>query len=298
MKRDGLSFAARLSAWFALVVIGLSVALFLAAYFLLYRAVQEQDREVVVRAQLEVYRAWYAEGGLPALNTRFREREDSGKELFFVRVIGPQRTALFVSVPKQAGDLDLSPLENMTQDEALAWLTLPARNRGDGWLVATARLPDGGWLQVGKTTEALTALLTEFRTIFGWVALIALVLGLAGGAWLTRRALAPDPPAHRGGAERHHDRAHERAHAAAGGERRDRPPRAALQHHAGEERHADPRHARGAGQRRPRPAHAADTPARHRRTRARGRARRRGNAATRSSTRWRKPTACSRCSTR
>ena len=96
--------------WFALVVIVLSVALFLTAYFLLYRAVQEQDREVV-RAQLEVYRAWYAEGGLAALNTHFREREDSGKESFFVRVIGPQRTALFVSVPKRAGALDLSPLE-------------------------------------------------------------------------------------------------------------------------------------------------------------------------------------------
>jgi len=106
-------------------------------------------------------------------------------------VIGPQRTALFISVPKQAGDLDLRPLENMAQDDALAWLTLPARNRGDGWLVATARLPDGGWLQVGKTSEAMNALLMEFRTIFGWVALIALVLGLAGGAWLTRRALAP-----------------------------------------------------------------------------------------------------------
>jgi signal transduction histidine kinase len=52
-------------------------------------------------------------------------------------------------------------------------------------------LSDGSWLQVGKTTEALTALLTQFRTIFGWVALVALVLGVAGGAWLARRTLAP-----------------------------------------------------------------------------------------------------------
>ena len=72
-------------------------------------------------------------------------------------------------------------------DEALDWLTLPARNQGAAWLVATARLPDGSWLQVGKTTEALTALLAEFRAIFGWVALIALLLGLAGGVWLLRR---------------------------------------------------------------------------------------------------------------
>ncbi len=55
----------------------------------------------------------------------------------------------------------------------------------------TERLPDGSWLQVGKTTEAQTALLAQFRRVFGWVALIALILGVAGGAWLTRRALAP-----------------------------------------------------------------------------------------------------------
>ena len=73
MKRDGLSFAARLAAWFALVVIGLSIALFLAAYFLLYRAVQEQDREVI-RAQLEVYRAWYAEGGRKAFGGAIQSR--------------------------------------------------------------------------------------------------------------------------------------------------------------------------------------------------------------------------------
>jgi heavy metal sensor kinase len=189
MKRDPQSFALRLNSWFAAVVIALSVALFLVAYLLLYRAIQEKEREVV-RAQLEVYRAWYTEGGLQALNTRFAEQQDSEKESFIVRVIGANGAALFASVPREA-DLDLGKLEGMTHDEALRWLTLPAHNRGGAWIIATAQLPDGALLQVGKTTEALGALLSEFRSVFGWVALIALVLGVAGGAWMTRRALAP-----------------------------------------------------------------------------------------------------------
>jgi heavy metal sensor kinase len=189
MPNNPRSFALRLNAWFATVIIVLSVALFLTAYFLLYRAIETEDREVV-RVQLEVYRAWYAEGGLGALSTRFTEREDSGKELFFVRVLGRDGAALFVSLPRKA-DFDLGKLEGMTHDEALQWLTLPARNRGEAWIIATAQLPDGVLLQVGKTTEALSALLREFGTIFGWVALIALVLGVAGGAWMARRALAP-----------------------------------------------------------------------------------------------------------
>jgi heavy metal sensor kinase len=192
MKREGLSFAVRLNAWFATVVILLSVVLFLVAYLLLYRAVQERDREVV-RAQLEIYRAWYMEGGLPALSTRFLQQEGSGRETFFVRVLGAEGAALFASAPKEAGKLDLDQLERLPPNEALAlvWRTLPADERSKGWLVATERLPDGSWLQVGKTTEALSALLGQFGTIFGWVVLIALLLGIAGGAWLARRTLAP-----------------------------------------------------------------------------------------------------------
>lgn len=192
MKREGLSFAARLNAWFATVVILLSVALFLITYLWLYRAVQERNRESV-GAQLEIYRAWYAEGGLPALRTRFLQQEGSGKETFFVRVLGGQGAALFASTPRDGGKLDLDQLGGLTPNEAFAlvWSTLPANEESRGWLVATARLPDGSVLQVGKTTEALAVLLKQFRTIFAWAVLIALLLGLVGGAWLSRRTLAP-----------------------------------------------------------------------------------------------------------
>ena len=92
MKRDGASFATRLSLWFATVVIVLSVSLFLAAYFVLYRAVQERAHEVV-EAKLQVCRAWYGEGGLPALRRELVESGNGGKEAFFVRLIGPRREA-------------------------------------------------------------------------------------------------------------------------------------------------------------------------------------------------------------
>ena len=50
---------------------------------------RERDREVV-RAQLEIYHTWYAEGGLSGLQTRFLQQEGSGKETFFVRVLGAE----------------------------------------------------------------------------------------------------------------------------------------------------------------------------------------------------------------
>jgi heavy metal sensor kinase len=192
MNWRSLSFGARLNAWFAIVVILLSIALFLIAYLLLYRTVRERDREIV-QGQLEIYRAWYAEGGLPSLTRRFLQQEGSGRETFFVRVLTPDGAAIFASTPHEEGSLNLDDLKELEPHEAfaLAWRTLPAHEHSKGWLIATARLPDSSWLQVGKTTEALTALLTQFRTVFSWVALTALVLGVAGGALLARRALAP-----------------------------------------------------------------------------------------------------------
>jgi signal transduction histidine kinase len=190
LRNERRTFGFRMHVWFALVLIGLTAALFGAAYWFLFRAVQERDREVV-QSQFDVYRTWYQEGGLPALMRQFTERRYSGKELFFVRVVGPEQTGLFVSFPPRFEDFDLAELERMSPNEALGWLTVPSRSRSGWWLVATERLPDGDWLQVGKTMDAQGALFAQFRDVSLWVMLVALALGIAGGAWLTRRTLSP-----------------------------------------------------------------------------------------------------------
>jgi signal transduction histidine kinase len=189
-KGTSHTFGFRMHVWFALVLIGLAAALIAAAYWFLFRGLQERDREVV-QAQFDVYRAWYQEGGLPALTRQFLERSYSGRELFFVRVVGPQQTGLFVSFPPRFEGFDLGELARMSPNEALGWLTVPSSNRNGWWLVATERLPDGDWLQVGKTLDAQGALFAEFRDVSLWVMLVALVLGIAGGAWLTRRTISP-----------------------------------------------------------------------------------------------------------
>src|SRR5262245_66326937 len=99
MKPVRLSLATRLNLWFSIVVVLLALALFLIAYFLLYRAVQRSDREVV-RAQAEIYRAWYAGGGLRALNSRFFEMESGCRDTVFVRVLSRQRAECCVSFLK------------------------------------------------------------------------------------------------------------------------------------------------------------------------------------------------------
>lgn len=190
LERTRRGFGLRLNLWFAAVVTGVSLAVFLVAYYLLASSIRQKDREVIL-AQLEVYRTWYAQDGLAGLNARFAEQKDSGKETFFVRVAGPEHTVLFLNQPRQKGALDFKPLESFNRAEPLSWASLPAANQAAPWLIATTRLPGGSWLQVGKTTEAQAALLEHFRIVFGWVLALALALGVVTGLLFTKRALRP-----------------------------------------------------------------------------------------------------------
>jgi signal transduction histidine kinase len=190
LKQKRQTFGYRLNLWFTAMLVLLSAGLFLTAYFLLSQSVAAQDREII-RAQLEVYRAWYQDGGLNELSEHFAEREDSGKESFFVRVAGAENAGLFMSLPKRSDQFDVAALAKINFSETFSWLTLPAQDHSVNWLIATTRLPDGDLLQVGKTTEAQTQLLERFQFVFAWVVFIAIVAGLAGGSWLTQRALAP-----------------------------------------------------------------------------------------------------------
>jgi len=190
-KTTRANFGWRLNLLFAAVVTGVSLVVFLAGYYALATNIRQKDEELI-NARLEVYQAWYAEGGLAGLTRRFAAEEDSGKETFFVRVLGPEHAALFLNLPTKEGTLDFGSLERMlTNQPPVGWLTLPAARRGAPWLIATTQLPGGQWLQVGKTTEAQAAVLEHFRVEFGLALALALALGLAAGLWLTRSALRP-----------------------------------------------------------------------------------------------------------
>ena len=161
----------------------MSTTVFLTGYFLLSQSIAAKDREVV-RAQLDVYRAWYQDGGLGELSEHFSQRDDSGKESFFVRVTGNESNGLFISLPRQSAQFDLTTLDKINLAKPLTWLTLPSQDQSTNWLIATTLLPDGDRLEVGKTTEAQTALLKHFQFVFGSAVVIAIVLGLAGGSLL------------------------------------------------------------------------------------------------------------------
>jgi signal transduction histidine kinase len=189
IKRSARSFSLRLNLWYAAFFIFGCFALFLLAYFVLASSIQQKEKEVI-RAKLEEYRAWYENGGLAGLSENFFNGRRRDKNAFFVCVAGRGNNAIFVSTPEEWRGFDLKELER-NLEQTRPWFSLTGRNNQHAWMFASAWLNDGRLLQVGKSIDDSKALLDRFRLLFGTGMIVVIVLGYAGGAFLTSRALQP-----------------------------------------------------------------------------------------------------------
>lgn len=183
-----------MAAWYSLVFILSSLALFGLGYFLLSSSLEQKDRELIA-SQLRLYASRYQSGGLPAL----REEVQAGhKESLFVRVAGPENETVFQNIPTDWGDFDLKQLEAALVKGDLQWSHLFGQEEEEELIkdpdrleILSVRLPDGSVLQVGKTTEARKEVLEYFQGVFAVVMIAVLGIGVAGGAWLAHRSLRP-----------------------------------------------------------------------------------------------------------
>jgi hypothetical protein len=172
----------RLSLWYSTVFIASTIGLVVLTYALLASSLAQRDRDIIT-ATLREYASRYVAAGLPALERAVElEQRTGNRERLFVRVLGPGADAVFVSAPPGLSDFDIGRLSGGRGDLEEA----PARNRDAVLEVASARLPDGTILQVGKSNEIRLELLRQFQTIVGWVSILTLVVGVLGGLVLTR----------------------------------------------------------------------------------------------------------------
>ena len=201
LKRFLGSFPVRLSLWYA-GAFTLSATVLCALLYLLLASFYERSEREVISARLKECAAVYTRGGLPALSDLVHRGTDftAGGGGFFVRVTGPLGSVLFVAAPADW-------VERRTPDAAAqdpragrggsrglppdtAWLRLPRDERSD-FMIASALLPDGAVLQVGRSTDRGATLLRPFLVAFATALGPTLVLGLVGGAVFAHRATAP-----------------------------------------------------------------------------------------------------------
>jgi signal transduction histidine kinase len=185
--RKSISF--RITIWYSILFPLSSILVFGLIYFLLSSYVDRKDSQIL-DAKLEEYTNQYVAGGTQALSDEIRVDRKTDKRIsFFVRIAGRDNTTLYLSVPKSETTSDYKYLE--AHKPHARWIDLIMGSADKATEVRSSRLPDGFLLQVGKSVTNREVLLEQFREIFAGIMIPVILLGFAGGAFLSYRALQP-----------------------------------------------------------------------------------------------------------
>ena len=187
LDRVSQALGLRLAAWYLGTFLASTVVIGVLTYGLLGSLLEQRDHDII-QSTLREYATRYQAGGLPALARAIEVEQRSGsREPLFVRLVGPFEDVLLYALPETWGAFDLSELPGGPN---AIWSQVRAQDRNAVLEVATIDLGDAV-LQVGKTSEARNQLLSNFRRVLMLGAGFALVIGVAGGIFLTRSTLKP-----------------------------------------------------------------------------------------------------------
>jgi len=180
-----------LTTWYSAVFILSFLCLFILAYLFLNASYREQD-QVAVSGYMGDLLSLYLTGGMPLIEREVNVEKKFGQnDRFFVRIADDNNNTIFLNIPYQWADFDIKALEGRRPPAADQWIRLPAAEGGNYLEVTSLQMPDGYWLQVGKTIEERLKMLQRFRKSFLAVVFPLVLFGLIGGAVFSFRALRP-----------------------------------------------------------------------------------------------------------
>jgi signal transduction histidine kinase len=184
------SLSLRLSLGYAAIFTGSALLLFILIYYLLGAAINQKDHDLV-ESRLKEYQTVFQSGGVEGLKDWIdRVGEAQRQQTFFVRVVKPDQTVLFMILPVDWVRSDLQRVEVSDQARVDSWLRIP-RDKNVDLTVASTHLADGTFLQVGRSSDSREQLLGKFRKVFAMVIGPVVVLGFLGGVWMTNRTTRP-----------------------------------------------------------------------------------------------------------
>ena len=185
------TIAFRLTLWYGATFSACALLLIGIAYLTLSRSLAARDHQMI-RGKLNAYAIDWERGGAEALRGEVAaERRTHGHEDTFIRLAGPANETQIIEVPRELLRFDWRALERQPVAPEQRWMELPAGEENERVEIAVRHLSDGSVLQVGKSTDERNDVLERVVKTFTIVILPVMLLGLAGGVWLTRRALRP-----------------------------------------------------------------------------------------------------------
>jgi len=190
-RRVAQTLGLRLTAWYVGIFLTSVAAVGLLAYWLLVISLERRDHDLL-QVKLAEYAARYEAGGVSAVSRAVAAEQASGDpDIVLVRLVGSNADVRLASVPPAWQDFDLASLDVSLPGGADRWQNVPSTGRQATLEVVSHELPDGAWIQVGRTTIGREQFLAQVRDLLGIMVGAVLVAGLAGGTALTRSALRP-----------------------------------------------------------------------------------------------------------
>jgi len=189
-SRSGLPFGLRLGLFHAAVFILGYLGVVALADVLLRRTIADKEREIIAE-RLAEYRAWFRSGQREELRARFLEQSRDNPDLSFVRLAGPGGRTLLFSSPRDQQPLAEERLAELADTGEALVATLETTRPDHVWTVASSPLRDGLVLQAGRISTRAFEVAERFRRLALWALIPVALLALAGGGFLSHRALRP-----------------------------------------------------------------------------------------------------------
>ncbi|MEQ1860324.1 MAG: HAMP domain-containing sensor histidine kinase [Chthoniobacteraceae bacterium] len=180
----------RLTFWYAIVfTLGVG-GLFALAYLLIARLVERTDREVL-QSKLNEYSALYQAGGFRALEFAVnREQKGGQQKSLFVRLATARGEVTLANVPDEWITFQQSAISIDGMQRQVGVVRIP-KDAERELALASAVMPDGSLLQVGRSTTNRETTLRTFQRAFLAVSAAVILLGIGAGAWLAHRTMKP-----------------------------------------------------------------------------------------------------------
>ncbi len=177
----------KLSLWYALVFMLSSALLFMFAYYVLAQAIGGKDREVL-QARLKEAVTIYRAGGPLGLRRWVAEMSPETRNTTFLRVVNFLNDATYFSVPPDW--VSFQDVPGWAGRLQVGTIRIPQSAERD-FIVASADLPDGSQLQIGKITDSREAILNPIRRNFVVIGSVTVLLAFLAGSFFANRAMQP-----------------------------------------------------------------------------------------------------------
>lgn len=181
------SLGLRLTIWYAVSFVVISLALSIISYFHLSSAVR--DNRKIIQAKLNRITAIAREHGVDAIGRSNSARyPESGPKAVFIRLVDYEGHVSFQSNPDIWEEFSSA---SRSLSVVGVWQFVPSSKDRDTLELTTVRLPGGYLLQAGKEIQDRKEILEQFRDTIIGVTSGMMLIGLAGGMFLAFRALRP-----------------------------------------------------------------------------------------------------------